>query len=170
MLVLYNLPSGGFMKRTFFYFLFCVLSTVYCSVISAKNTEYTFNDTEQSYQYTVLPTGENYTFKFDKNPEERVIKLKAGRHVLLSTYKDASINKNYTESYIKERARCFVFDSHFYTYSLCFLPNDFDIKNKDRFWGFVTQVPNWKWLLTRILLPVLLAFAVFFYVGRRKKS
>ena len=158
------------MKRTFFYFLFCVLSTVYCSVISAKNTEYTFNDTEQSYQYTVLPTGENYTFKFKKKPKDRVTKIKAGHHVLLSIYKDSSINKNYTESYIKERARCFVFDSHFYTYSLCFLPNDFDIKNKDRFWGFVTQVPNWKWLLTRILLPVLLAFAVFFYVGRRKKS
>lgn len=157
------------MKQPFFYFLFCVFTTLYCSVISAKNTEYTFNDSEQSYQYTVIQTGENYTFKFDKNPEDRVKKLKAGRHVLLSIYEDSSINQTYTVSYIKERARCFVFDSRFYTYSLCFLPNDFDTKNKDRFWGFATQVPNWKWLVTRFLLPVLLAFALFFYIGRRQK-
>ena len=157
------------MKQTFFYFLFCILVTVYCSVVNAKNTEYTFNDTEQSYHYTVMPTGENYTFKFVNNPQDRVARLKAGRHVLLSIYKDTSIKQTYTESYIKERARCYVFDSHFYTYSLCFLPNDFDTKNKDRFWGFVTHVPNWKWLVTRFLLPVLLAFALFFYVGRRGK-
>jgi len=157
------------MQRTFFYFLFCALATLYCSVISAKNTEYTFSNSKENYQYTVVQTGENYTFKFDKSPEDRVIRLKAGRHVLLSIYKDSSIKQTYTESYIKERARCFVFDSHFYTYSLCFLPNDFDTKNKNRFWGFVTQVPNWKWLVTRFLFPVLLAFALFFYIGRRQK-
>lgn len=160
---------GGLMKRTFCYFLFSVFSMTYCSVVNAKNTDYTFNDRQQSYQYSVLQTGDNFTFKFIENPRDKLIKIKAGRHVLLSVYKDDSINKNYTESYTRERARCFVFDSHFYTYSLCFLPNDFDTKNKDRFWGFVTQVPNWKWLLTRLLFPVLLAFALFLYAGRQQK-
>lgn len=158
------------MKRTFFYFLFCVLTTVYCSIINAKNTEYTFDDNEQSYSYSIVETGENFTFKFTRNPQDEVTKLKAGRHVLLSIYEDSSINDNYTESYIKERARCFVFDSRFYTYSLCFLPNDFDIKNKNRFWGFTSQVPNWKWLVTRFLLPILLAYALFFYAARRREK
>jgi hypothetical protein len=27
-----------------------------------------------------------------------------------------------------------------HTYSLCFLPNDFNQNKKERFWGFVTQV------------------------------
>ena len=157
------------MKRTFIYFLFCIFATVYCSVISAKSTDYTFNDRQESYQYSVIQTGENFTFKFVNKPYDKPIQLKAGRHVLLSIYKDDSINKNYTESYTRERASCFVFDSYFYTYSLCFLPNDFDTKNKDRFWGFVTQVPNWKWLVTRFLFPALLAFALFIYAGRRKK-
>ncbi len=137
---------------------------------SAKNANYTFYNGGQDYQYTVQQTGENYTFKFDKSPEEKLLKIDAGRDVLLSIYKDASINQTYTESYIKERARCYVFDSLFYTYSLCFLPNDFDTKNQNRFWGFVTQVPNWKWLLSRFFIPVLLAFTLFLYVGRRKKS
>ncbi|NOQ13091.1 MAG: hypothetical protein GQ583_01245 [Methyloprofundus sp.] len=157
------------MKRTCLYFLFCILGIAYCSVISAKNTTYTFIDSQENYQYSVRQTGENFTFKFAKNPQDRLTKVKAGRHVLLSVYKDDSINKNYTESYTRERARCFVFDSDFYTYSLCFLPNDFDTKNKDRFWGFVTQMPNWKWLVTRFLFPVFLAFALFLYAGRRQK-
>lgn len=158
------------MKRIFFNFLFCIFATLYCSVISAKTTEYIFKDSGQSYPYSVLPTGENFTFKFTKNPEDKVTQLKAGRYVLLSIYQDSSINESYTDSYIKERARCFVFDSRFYTYSLCFLPNDFDIKNKDRFWGYTSQVPNWKWLLTRFLLPALCAFALFFYAGGRQKT
>lgn len=167
MFKLYIYPIRGLMKRTYIYFLLCVVNALYCSVINAKDATYTFNDLEQGYQYTVIQTGENYTFKFTNSPQDRVTKLTAGRHVLLSTYKDPSINKNYTESYIKERARCFVFDSHFHTYSLCFLPNDFTTTNKGRFWGFVTQVPNWKWLVTRFLLPAMLAFALFFYIGRR---
>jgi len=149
--------------------VFCGFVTLYCAAISAENIEYTFENSGQSYRYSVIQTGENYTFKFVDSPQDRVAKIEAGRHVLLAIYKDSSIYKNYTESYIKERARCFVFDSYFYTYSLCFLPNDFTNKNKGRFWGFVTQVPNWKWLVTRFLLPALLAFALFFYIGRRQK-
>lgn len=157
------------MQRPLIKYLFYILAIFYCSTINAKSTEFIFNESKESYRYSVVPTGENFTFKFAKSPEDRIVKIKAGRHVLISVYEDASIQKNYTESYIKERARCFVFDSHFYTYSLCFLPNDFDTSNKDRFWGFVTQVPNWKWLITRFFLPVVLTFAFFLYIGRRQK-
>jgi len=44
---------------------------------------------------------------------------------------------------------------------------DFNKNKKDRLWGFVTQMPNWKWLITRFFLPALLAFGLFFYLGRR---
>ena len=157
------------MQQIFFYFLLIVVSTISNSANSAQSSEYTFNNEKESFHYSVLQTGENYTFKFANNPKDPITKIKAGRHALLSIYKDASINKDYTESYIKERARCFVFDSHFYTYSLCLLPNDFNVEKKDRFWGFVTQVPNWKWLVTRFLLPALLAFSLFFYFSGRHK-
>lgn len=144
-----------------------VLFIVYCSKISAMNTDFEYQTAEQSYQYTVIKTGENYTFKFKKVPDSNSAKIRAGYHVLQSIYKDDSINKKYTESYKRERARCFMYDSNFYTYTLCFLPNDFN-KNKDRFWGFVTQIPNGMWLITRILLPVLLAFGLFFYVSKKQ--
>ena len=155
------------MQRFLVYLLACLLSSSYCSILQAENSEFSFTNNGQRYDYSVVPTGENYTFKFSQNPVDPVLKIKAGREVLLSVYQDESIQKNYTESYIKERARCFVFDSSFYTYSLCLLPNDFDKKNQDRFWGFVTQVPNWKWLVTRFLLPALLGFAIFIYRGNR---
>lgn len=158
--------SIGFVKSIMKLFLLFVLilGSTYSSVTNAKNTEFVFQTAEESFHYSVIQTGENYTFKFKTNPNGNTEKLNAGYHVLQSIYKDNSINKKHTESYIRERARCFMFDSHFYTYSLCFLPNDFNKQKKDRFWGFVTQVPNGKWLLTRILLPVLLAFALLFYV------
>ncbi|BCG65282.1 MAG: hypothetical protein methR_P3108 [Methyloprofundus sp.] len=107
-------------------------------VLYAKGTEFTFARAGANYQYTVVQTGENYTFKFAQPVNDSVVKLQAGYHVLQSIYQDSSINKQYTEAYIRERARCYVFDSRFYTYSLCFLPNDFNIKYKDRFWGFTT--------------------------------
>ncbi len=156
------------MNRSIFYIMLFILSTVYCSAVSAQSTEYTFVDSDnkkspKSYQYSVVQTGDNYNFKFDTSPADNKSKLKAGYHVLQAIYKDASINKTHTESYIRERARCYVFDSSFHTYSLCFLPNDFSLKNKGRFWGFVTQVPNWKWLVTRFFLPVLLVYGLVFY-------
>lgn len=89
--------------------------------------------------------------------------------MLQSVYKDSSINKTHSEAYIRERARCYVFDSNFYTYTLCFLPNDFSKGNEDRFWGFVTQMPNWKWLITRFLLPALLSFTLLFYFPKWNK-
>ncbi len=156
------------MIRIFFYSILFVLGSTYYSVLSAKNSEFTFVSEEGSYQYSIVQTGDNYTFKFERNPGEG--KLNAGYHVLQSVYKDGTINKKYSESYIRERARCYVFDSRFHTYSLCFLPNDFNKKQKDRFWGFVTQVPNWKWLLTRFFLPVALLYALLFYGVRRRKT
>ena len=158
------------MKQTLFYFLLGIFTAAYSPVISAIENGYTVKSGGKSYQYSVTKTGDNFTFKFATSPEDPVTKLIAGRHVLLSIYKDSSIQKTYTEDYLRERARCFVFDSHFYTYTLCFLPNDFDIKNNDRFWGFVTQVPNWKWLVSRVLVPVLFAFGVFFYAGNRSRT
>ena len=138
-------------------------------------TEFTFVDAEprkspESYQYSVIQAGDNYNFKFHRSPVDNATKLRAGYHVLQSVYQDSSINKTHSENYIRERARCFVFDSRFHTYSLCFLPNDFSLKDKGRFWGFVTQVPNWKWLLTRFFFPVLLIYGLVFYIAKRQKK
>ncbi len=155
------------MKQLLLYIML-VLSMTYGVTLHAKGTEFTFTGADVNYHYTVVQTGENYTFKFAQPVNDSVVKLQAGYHVLQSVYQDSSIYKQYTEAYIRERARCYVFDSRFYTYSLCFLPNDFNIKYKDRFWGFTTQVPNWKWLATRFLLPTLFAFALFFYVANRQ--
>lgn len=153
---------------SFFHLVLIVIGSVYYSAISANTTVFEFVSAEESYPYSVVKTGENYNFKFNKKPVDDMTKLKAGRHVLLSIYEDASINKTHSASYIRERARCHVFDSHFYTYSLCFLPNEFNQKQEDHLWGFVTQMPNWKWLATRFFIPALLAFALFFYISRRQ--
>ncbi|RLA25817.1 MAG: hypothetical protein DRQ62_01455 [Gammaproteobacteria bacterium] len=163
------------MNRLIIYIALFVLSANYCLAQSVQNTEFTFVDNEtenspQSYQYTLVQAGDNYNFKFETAPTETIVKLRAGYHVLQTIYKDSSINKTYSEHYIRERARCYVFDSSLHTYSLCFLPNDFSVKNKDRFWGFVTQVPNWKWLVTRFFLPVLLVYGLVFYISRRRKA
>ncbi|WP_428353273.1 hypothetical protein [Methyloprofundus sp.] len=163
------------MNRSILYAVMFILSTACHSAFSLANTEFTFVDTfstnvPESYQYSVIQAGDNYNFKFTSSPIDNATKLKAGYHVLQSVYKDSSINKTHSESYIRERARCYVFDSNFHTYSLCFLPNDFNQNKKDRFWGFVTQVPNWKWLVTRFFLPLLLIYALIFYTVRRRKK
>ena len=163
------------MNRSILYTMLLVMSTGYCLALSAQDTEFTFVDTDnkkspQSYQYSVVQAGDNYNFNFNTVPTDNTTKLKAGYHVLQSVYKDNSINKSYSEHYIRERARCYVFDSSMHTYSLCFLPNDFNQNKKDRFRGFVTQMPNWKWLLTRFFLPVLMVYGVVFYMSRRRKA
>lgn len=147
-----------------------ILCLFYCSAVSANKTEFNYMAADESYQYSVIQTGENYTFKFNRSPRDDEGKLKAGYHVLRSIYKDKSINKKYSERYIRERARCYMIDSNFYTYSLCFLPNDFNKKNKDRFWGFVTQMPNWRWHATYFFLPVLLVFSLIYFGTRQKES
>ncbi len=139
----------------------------YYPTAAAESQEFLFRTEGESYRYSVSQTGENYTFKFDRAPSEQTVKLLAGNQVLRDVYHDDTIEPRYSQHYIRERARCYVFDSRFYTYTLCFLPNDFNRAVRDRFWGFITRVPNWKWLLSRIFLPAILAFAAFFYLRRK---
>lgn len=162
------------MNRSIFYSALLVLIVLSGTAV-AVNTEFTFVDTATEnkpiqYPYSIVQAGDNYNFKFAASPPDNITKLKAGYHVLQSVYQDPTIYKTHSESYIRERARCYVFDSSMYTYSLCFLPNDFSVKNKGRFWGFVTQMPNWKWLLTRFFLPVLLVYVLVFYITRHRKK
>jgi hypothetical protein len=69
---------------------------------------------------------------------------------------------------MKETALCFVFDGTFYSYRACFLPNDYSPANRDRFWGFTTRLPNALWLVTRNLLPALLAIGLFFLFPKKQ--
>ncbi len=147
-----------------------VLCIVHYSTIFAINASFEYLTDEETYQYTVVQTGDNFNFKFEKKLEGDLLRLKAGYHILQSIYEDTSINKTHSESYIRERARCYVFDSNFHTYSMCFLPNEFSKNKQDRLRGFVTQVPNWKWQFTRVLLPVSLVFAIVFFAASRKNS
>lgn len=149
------------------YFVLFFLIAGFSAVVSAEERLLEMAIGKERLQYTVIKAGDNFNFKFSKNIVNESTKLNAGHRVMSSIYEDNSINKTYSEGYIKERARCYVFDSRFHTYTLCFLPNEFSAKTSDRLWGFVTQVPNWKWLLTRFFFPVLLAYALFFYVFRR---
>lgn len=142
----------------------------HCLIAAAASRNYVYQTKEEIYTYSVTPTGENYTFRFERSPGDIADKLAAGYQVLRQIYRDESIAGRYSEHYIRERARCYVFDSRFYTYSLCFLPNDFNRSESERFWGFTTQMPNWKWLATRIMLPVLLAFALLFYRSGSKRT
>lgn len=163
------------MQRSLFCAFLLVLGSYNVCAMGAENRQFTFVDEETqnspiSYKYSIVQAGDNYNFKFATAPTENSSKLKAGYHVLQSVYKDSTINKTYSEHYIRERARCYVFDSSMYTYSLCFLPNDFNHNKKDRFWGFVTQMPNWKWLSTRFFIPLLLVYGVVFYITRRRKK
>jgi hypothetical protein len=122
----------------------------------------------RDYPYSVRQTGDNYTFEFAQNPGTEGRKLKAAVQVLHSVYGDRSINPVYSETFMKETALCFVFDGTFYSYRACFLPNDYSPANRDRFWGFVTQLPNAMWLITRNLLPALLAFGLVFFWPKKK--
>ncbi len=119
-----------------------------------------------NYPYSVKQTGDNYTFEFQDNPGKEGRKLQAAVHVLQSVFDDTSINPTYSETFMKESAQCFMFDATFYSYRACFLPNDYSPGNRNRFWGFVTQLPNALWLVTRNLLPALLGFGFLFYLFR----
>lgn len=69
------------------------LWTVYCPVINAKSAEYEFIFAGERFPYSVIQAGENYNFKFNKNPKDELIKLEASYHVLQSVYQDASISR-----------------------------------------------------------------------------
>ncbi len=139
--------------------------------VNAGEQSFVYRNDQTEYAYQVKETGINYHFQFThpiSDPEQR---KRAGLQVLKSVYRDTSIAANFSKAYSKERADCFALDSRFYTYTLCFLPNDFAVGHKQRFWGFVTRVPNWTWQFTHVLLPfALAAFLGFYWLGDGKKN
>lgn len=157
--------------KTFLGLMF-VWVMVFASPAIAKNTgEFVYQYEGVNYPYTVKQTGDNYTYEFVKNPGAEGKKIKAAVHVLQSVYEDTSINPSYSETFMKETALCFVFDGTFHSYRACFLPNDYSPGNRDRFWGFVTQLPNALWMITFNLLPALLVLGLFFlYPKLRRKA
>lgn len=124
---------------------------------------------ENDLPYSVARTGDNYTFSFEPSPgDDATARLAAGLRVLRDVYQDDSIHNRHSKSYIRERARCYLFDSRFHSYTLCFLPNEFTRDKTDRLRGFVTQMPNWRWLLTHFFLPTGLFFGVLFYSRKQR--
>ncbi|CAG0963194.1 hypothetical protein GPROT1_00971 [Gammaproteobacteria bacterium] len=147
--------------------LLMFLMLAYSVIASAESTgRFMYQSEGQDYPYTVKQTGDNYTYEFERNPGKEGKKIKAALHVLQSVYEDSSINPSYSETFMKESALCFVFDGNFHSYRACFLPNDYSPDNRDRFWGFVTQLPNARWLITFNLLPALLAIGLVFLYPR----
>lgn len=133
---------------------------VVCGIASAE-TLHSFTYGDQELKYSVRATGENFTFQFDGNPGTLAAKLAAGLHVLNAVYDDESIENRQSSFFTKEGAKCFVFDARFHTYTTCFLPNDYSPGNQERFWGYVTRVPNGYWLITYNLLPAVALLAAF---------
>ncbi len=149
-------------------FLIVMVMALYTAGAAADESRYIFQDQGESYPYLVRQTGDNHTFEFSRNPGLEGRKLRAALHVLNSVYGDDSIKPVYSETFMKEGAMCFVFDSSFYTYRACFLPNDYSPVNVNRFWGFVSRVPNLMWIVTRNLLPATLFFGLFFLFPKRR--
>ncbi|MGZ8217276.1 hypothetical protein [Methylomagnum sp.] len=121
------------------------------------------------YPYVVDSTGDNYTFEFETNPGREGGRLKALGHVFRSAYGDDSVAPQYSEVFMKEGAKCYVFEATFYSYRGCFLPNDYSPDKRDRFWGFVSRLPNAMWFLTRNILPAVLVVGGLFLVFRAKR-
>jgi len=137
----------------------------------ANEKNFVYQDDEMAYSYHLKETGVNFHFEFENAITGLEQRKQAGLHVLQSVYHDRSIEADFSKAYSKERAECFALDSRFHTYTLCFLPNDFAKGHQQRFWGFVTRVPNWTWQFTFVLLPVALAaFLGFYWFGHGKKG
>jgi hypothetical protein len=149
---------------------FCLFSLVIAAhpALAAALEMHRYDADGQTYTYSVKPTGENYTFEFDKSPGSESRQLRAASAVFKTIYADESIAPIYHQTFMKEGARCFVFTANFYSYTACFLPNDYAPEQRERFWGFVSRLPNAAWLITRNLLPALLVLGVFF-VSLRKR-
>lgn len=126
---------------------------------ASASQSYVYENDGVTYPYVTDSTGDNYTFEFEKNPGKEGGRLKAALHVLRSVYGDDSIVPKYSEVFMKEGAKCYVFEARFYSYRACFLPNDYSPEKKDRFWGFVSQLPNAMWFLTRNGIPAVLIVA-----------
>ncbi|MGR9044167.1 MAG: hypothetical protein ACU83N_02655 [Gammaproteobacteria bacterium] len=160
------------MKKLTLAFGFMILWLTVSSSTAAGTgeTQYFYQKNGTIYRYVVTQTGDNYSFKFETNPGNLDDRFKAGLHVLYSLYHDSSIKAASKQHYIKERADCYALDSLFHTYSLCFLPNEFSSENRQRFWGFVTQMPNWKWLMVYNLFPALLFFGLLFFLTKKNSG
>ena len=144
------------------------VATCSYSAASMGKTEHFYNKPGKTYRYFVTQSGDNYSFEFETNPGNADARFQAGLHVLNSIYHDPSIKPAFKQPYIRERAQCYALESSLHTYSLCFLPNDFSTINRDRFRGFVTQMPNGKWMLIYNLLPALLVFGLLFFFTQKK--
>ncbi len=138
-------------------FLLVLLGAAFATHSTAKE-RYFFDGNA----YIVKETGVNRSFVFEQNFDDPEKRKQAGLHVLRTVYDDFTIEPDFSKAYVKERAKCYALDSRFYTYTLCFLPNEFT-KQKAVLRGFVTQVPNWFWQFTHILLPALAILGLVFW-------
>jgi hypothetical protein len=148
--------------------LICLLSVAPLQAVA--DTLYTYEADDKSYPYTVVESGDNFTFEFKKDIPRESGRLKAAAHIFRSIYGDDSVSPQYSEFFMKETARCFAFDGRFYTYRICFLPNDYSPEKKERFWGFTNRLPNSLWFLTRNILPLALFGAVLYFLFREKHT
>ena len=145
-------------------------ATLYSSPVSAAENEFSYESGGKVYHYSVVAAGENHNFEFESNPGSYNEQLKAGVHILQSIYQDSSVNLENRENYIRERAKCSLFLGSLYNYTFCVFPNDFSPEKQELFRGFVTQLPNWKWMVIWNLLPVLLVFGLIFFFTKKPKN
>ena len=86
-------------KFFFLSVLIFLFTTNYCPEVCAAKDEFVYEHQGEVYRYFVSKTGENYTFKFDRNPGDMSEKNKAVHHVLQSLYDDPTIEKNYSQHF-----------------------------------------------------------------------
>lgn len=127
---------------------------------------YRYESAGQIYGYSVVETGDNFTFDFERSPGLENSRIRAVGHVFRSVYDDDSVTPSFSEAFMKEGANCFMFDARFYTYKTCFLPNDSKSERRNRFWGYVSRLPNFWWFLTRNILPGVALLALLFLPKR----
>lgn len=142
----------------------------YVDVQASGEQAFFYHSETGRYRYITEQSGDNYSFEFDNDPGGLDERLGAARHVLHSVFDDSSVDSQYSEAYTWERAKCFIFDGFYYSYRVCLPPNEFSPNSEDRFSGFITQIPNWKWLLTRNLLPALLVIGLFLFFTRNRET
>jgi hypothetical protein len=157
-------------KTLFTPFLVFIATALHFLTGTAFGAEFSYESGGKVYRYSVVESGDNYNYEFESNPGNTLEQLKAGVHVLQSIYKDPSINLENREPYIRERATCSLFEGGLYNYTFCIFPNDFSPRKEELFRGFVTQLPNWKWMVIWNLLPVLLVFGMIFFFTKKQKK
>lgn len=131
--------------------------------VGAVPTQSSYRYAGKVFEYSITPTGENYTFEFKENPGTVDDRLKVIGHVFDTIYGDSSIPAKHHYFFMKEGAKCFVYEASLHTYHACILPNEYSPANRDRFWGFVTRIPNGWWLVTRNVIPALLVLGASLY-------